>query len=93
MRGLRQASEFLRLRRGVQERKCLACGQWKVEAASYTMQSNHGKMKHVARCKPCNAAHRAAKAISSARQPAADLPPLPPDPPPLEWPTVLRGVL
>lgn len=93
MRGLRQACDFLRVRKGVTERKCLACNRWKVEATEYTTQTNHGQLKYVARCKPCNSAHRAAASISAPRQEPADLPPLPLNPPPLEWPTVLRGVL
>lgn len=93
MRGLRNAADFIRQRRGVRERKCLGCGKWKVEADSYTTQKNHGKLCYVARCRPCNAAYRTAANISASRQPPADLPPLPADPPPLTWDTFLRGLL
>lgn len=92
MRGLRNAADFLRVRHGVTERKCLACNKWKVEATEYTTQTNHGQLRYIARCKPCNSAHRAAKAISAPRQPAVEFIP-PPEPPGLAWDTVLRGVL
>ena len=90
MRGLRNAKDFLRVRRGVQERKCLACGKWKVEADSYTTQKNHGHIAYISRCKPCNGAHRKAANISASRQQPADLPPLPAEPPPVTWEMMLR---
>lgn len=93
MRGLRQAKDFLRMRRGVQERKCLDCGKWLVESTGYGTQRNHGALAYVARCRPCNAKHRAQAAISSSRQPPAETAPLPKDPPPLTWDTFLRGLL
>ena len=81
------------MRRGVQERKCLQCNCWKVEATSYGTQTNRGKLAYIARCKPCNAKHRAEANITASRQDPPDLPPLPADPPPVTWETVMRGLL
>lgn len=95
-RHLRKPADFLRVRKGVTERKCLDCGKWLVEADHYNANMAHGRRGYDARCRPCHHAHRAAigKASDTWRNgvpaPAVKMPK---EPPPLEWPTVLRGVL
>ena len=89
----RQPSDYLRTRRGVQERRCIACGKWHQQTvANFCYRQSGRGMVWTARCKVCESARQREEYEKRQAGPVEPVK-IEPLPPPLEWPTVLRGLV